>query len=391
MKVERIENDLLLCCASPFDGVPEAGRIKELVQKDIDWPYILQMAQAHGLIPLLYENLKEMHPEDMPEGIMIILRDQFRKIAISNLLLTSKMVKLLDLFQSNGIAAIPYKGPILGLQAYGDVCLRQFFDLDFLIHKHNFIKAKELLTSQGYEPECHLSSAEESIYVNNECEYNFCSLNRKVFVELHWDIVQKYFSCNLDVEEFWRHLEPVSLLGREMMTLQPEHLLLILCIHHGGKHHWKTLGWVSDVAHLIHTNKDIEWEWVVEMASRSGISRMLFLGLCLVRDLLSTDLPDFVTKRLKDETIVKSLAERVYAKIFDQVENSTPEFERFSLYLKQRERLRDKTRYCLRRFFTSTEKDWSLLRLPPALSSLYKLIRPIRLTGKYGLKLLRNS
>jgi hypothetical protein len=118
---------------------------------------------------------------------------------------------------------------------------------------------------------------------------------------------------------------------------------------------------------------------------------MLFLGLCLAKDLLSTDLPDLVRKRIKDETIVKSLAERVCVKVFSEAENLTPEFERFSLYLKQRERLRDKTRYCLRRFFTSTEKDWSLLRLPPALSSLYKMIRPIRLTAKYGLKLLRNS
>ncbi len=386
MKVKRIENDLLLCCAAPYNGTVKKDRIKELVQRDNDWPYILRTAWRHGLIPLLYQNVKEMHLEDIPERIMASLRDEFRKISISNLLLTKEMVKLLDLFRSNGVAAIPYKGAILGLQAYGDVCLRQFCDLDFLIHKHNFIKAKELLRSQGYEPEYHLSSAEESIYLKNECEYNFCSVGRKVFVELHWDIVQKYFSCNLDVEEFWNHLKTISLVGREIMTLSPEHLLLILCVHHGGKHHWETLGWVSDVAHLIHTHKDVDWECVVDMASRSGISRILFFGLCLAKDLLSADLPNLITKKIKEDTKVKSLAERVCAKMFIEPENLTPEFERFSLYLKQRERLRDKTRYCLRRFFTSTEKDWSLLRLPPALSSLYKMIRPIRLTAKYGLK-----
>jgi hypothetical protein len=349
------------------------------------------MARRHGLIPLLYQKLKEMHPADIPESIMVRLRDEFRRVSISNLLLTSEMVKLLDLFQSNGVAVIPYKGPILGLQAYGDVCLRQFYDLDFLIHKHNFIRARELLRSQGYEPEYHLNPAEESIYLRNECEYNFCSLNRNVSVELHWDIVPKYFSCNLDVEEFWRHLKPISLLDREIMTLSLEHLLLMLCVHHGGKHHWETLGWVSDVAHLIHTHKDVDWEWIVETASRCGISRILFLGLSLARDLLSANLPDLVMERIKDDTVIKSLAERVCAKIFDEAGNLTPESERFSLYLKQRERLRDKARYCLRRFFTSTEKDWSLLRLPPALSSLYKMIRPIRLTAKYGLKLLKDG
>jgi hypothetical protein len=210
-------------------------------------------------------------------------------------------------------------------------------------------------------------------------------------VELHWDIVQNYFSCNLDLEEFRKHLKPVSLLGREVMTFSPEPLLLILCVHHGGKHHWEILGWISDVAHLINAHEDMNWEWIAETASRSGISRMLFLGLYLARELLFEDLPDLITKRIKDETIVKSLAERVCTKIFDEAENPTGEFERFVLYLKQRERLRDKTRYCLRRFFTCTEKDWSLLKLPPTLSSLYNLIRPMRLTGKYCLKLLRNS
>jgi hypothetical protein len=330
-----------------------------------------------------------MQTADIPESIMVRLRDEFRKISISNLLLTSETIKLLDLFHSNGVVAIPYKGPILGLQVYGDVCLRQFCDLDFLIHANSFIKARELLMSQGYEPEYHLSPAEESIYLKNECEYNFHAVNKKVLVELHWDIVQKYFSCNLDVEEFWRHLKPILFLGREIMTLLPEHLLLILCVHHGGKHYWETLGWISDVAHLIHTHKDVDWEWIVEMASGSGISRILFLGLYLARDLLSTDLPDVVMEKIKDDTVVKSLTERVCEKMFIDLENLTSEVERFSLYLKQRERLRDKTRYCLRRFFTSTEKDWAFLRLPAGLSSLYKMIRPIRLTAKYGLKLLK--
>jgi hypothetical protein len=375
----------------PFRNFGKEGLIKDLVQNDMDWPYILQVGERQGLIPLIYRSLEAVHSEGVPEGVMTTLRDQFRAITISNLTLTAQLFKVLDLFQANGIPVIPYKGPTLALLTHGDVCLRQFCDLDFLIHKHNFIRAKELLESEDYEPEYHLSPREEAIYLKNECEYNFYSFNKKVLVELHWDVVQKYFSCSLDLEEFRKHLKPVSLLGREVMTFSPEGLLLILCVHHGGKHHWEILGWISDVAHLINAHEDMNWEWVAETASRSGISRMLFLGLYLARELLSADLPDSITKMINDETIVKSLAERICAKIFDGVENPVAEFDRFVLYLKQRERLRDKTRYCLRRFFTCTEKDWSLLRLPPTLSSLYNLIRPIRLTGKYGSKLLRNS
>jgi hypothetical protein len=382
--VKGIENDLLLCCAASNTVALKADRIKKLIQRDIDWPYILRTARRHGLIPLVYQNFKEMHPEDMPEGIMVSLHDEFWKISISNLLLTSEMVKLLDLFQSNGITAIPYKGPILGLQAYGDVCLRQFCDLDFLIHKHNFIKAKELLRSQGYEPEYRLSPAEESIYLRNECEYHFCSVNRKVLVELHWDIVQKYFSCHFDVNKLWGDLKPVSLLNRQVMTISPEQLLLILCLHHGGKHQWELLGWICDIAQLIGVRKDLDWETILDNAFRFGIERILFLGVYLAKSMLGADIPSEINRRLMIDPAISSLAEKVRKRIFTETEGLPGEAERFVFDLRMRENVRDKMEYCFRRLFTSTKADWSLLRLPAALFPLYRFLRPFRLVKKFG-------
>jgi len=384
MQVNRVENELLLCCATAYSDLAKVDRIRALVQNQIEWSYVLRMARKHGLVPLLYQNLKETQLDGIPEHIVDTVRDQFRTITIRNLTLTAQMLRLADLFQQNGIPAIPYKGPTLGLMAYGDVCLRQFSDLDFLIHRQQVIRVKELLLTEGYEPEYHLRPAEESIYLGNECEYNFYSANKRILVELHWDIVQRYFSCNLDVEEFWNHLKPVSLLGREVMTFSPEHLLLILCVHGGGKHQWEMLGWISDVAQLVKTNKTMNLEWVMEMAFRSGIERMVLLGLYLAWNLLSADLPTFITERIKKDKVLKFLAKRVHTNIFNEVEGSPGEFERIAFYLKQRERVRDKVRYCVRRLFTSTEKDWSLLRFPAPLFPFYRFLRPFRLVRKYG-------
>jgi hypothetical protein len=391
MQVSRVENELLLCCATNYGGPEKANRIKELVQNEIDWSYILLMAWKHGLVPLLYQNLKDAQSDGIPEDIVDTLRDQFRAITIRNLTLTAQVLRLVDLFQGNDIPAIPYKGPTLGLMAYGDVCLRQFVDLDFLIHRQCVTRVKELLRSEGYEPEYHLSPAGELIYLNNECEYNFFSTDKKILVELHWDVVQKYFSCNLEVEEFWNHLKPVSLLGREVMTFAPEHLLLIVCVHSGGKHQWEMLGWISDVAQLVKTNETMNMEWVMETAFHSGIERMVLLGLYLAWSLLSADLPSFIIERIKNDKALKSLAERVHTNIFNEAEGSPGECERFAFYLKQRERVRDKVRYCVRRLFTSTEKDWSLLKLPSSLYPLYRFIRPLRLMEKFGCGLLRKG
>jgi len=43
------------------------------------------------------------------------------------------------------LPAIPYKGPVLAESAYGDVALRNFGDLDFLISPVDFGQAKQAL------------------------------------------------------------------------------------------------------------------------------------------------------------------------------------------------------------------------------------------------------
>jgi hypothetical protein len=62
------------------------------------------------------------------------------------------------------------------------------------------------------------------------------------------------------------------------MTLLPEQLLLILCLHNGAKHQWEMLGWIADVAQLITIHKNMDWDEVMKQAVESGIERILFLG-----------------------------------------------------------------------------------------------------------------
>jgi len=54
-----------------------------------------------------------------------------------------------------------------------------------------------------------------------------------------------------------------------------------------------------------------------------------------------------------------------------------------------REHLRDKIWYLVDAAMTPTVRDWTLLPLPEYLFPLYHVVRPVRLTGKYGRRLLR--
>ena len=384
MTTNQLENDLLLACATTFGGHEKVARISALMQKSVDWPYLIRTARRHGVMPLLYWNLNKIHFETVPEDILKELCNEYRVNMIRSVFLTAKLFSLVDLFQANGISAIPYKGPTLSVLAYGDFCLRHFNDLDLIIRKQDVLKVKELLLSNGYRPEYALLPDQEIAYLEHECEYNFFDDHRKILVELHWDIVQKYFSCHFDVNKVWDILKPVSLLDRQVMTLPPEQLLLILCLHNGAKHQWEMLGWIADIAQLISIHKNMDWEEVMKQAAESSIERILFLGLYLAKDMLGAEVPDEINRKLENDPAIPFLAEGVRKRTLTETENTPGEAERFVFFLRMRENFKDKMQYCFRRLFTSTKTDWSLLRLPTPLFPFYRFLRPFRLVRKFG-------
>jgi hypothetical protein len=94
--------------------------------------------------------------------------------------------------------------------------------------------------------------------------------------------------------------------------------------------------------------------------------------------------PDEINRKLENDPAIPSLAEEVRKRTFTETENIPGEGERFVFFLRMREHFQDKMRYCIRRLFTSTGKDWSLLRLPAPLFPFYRFLRPFRLVKKFG-------
>ena len=105
----------------------------------------------------------------------------------------------------------------------------------------------------------------------------------------------------------------------------------------------------------------------------------VLLGLYLAKTMLAADLPGFVESHLRQDPSLESLAAEVRARLFSHEGRSEREIDRLAFYLKMRERPSDKFRYLARRLFTPTMNDWSVVKLPPMLYPLYRLVRPFRL------------
>jgi len=385
-----IEIDILLSCARPQITSKRADTIRKVLRNGIDWEYLFRIAGRHGLLPLLYDRLNTICPESVPEAQLNRLKTHFRANLARNLFLTAQLLKLLSLFEDHGVPAVPFKGPVLASLVYGNLSLREFFDLDILIRKEDFNKAKDLILSQGYTPLYRLSRVQEASSNRRACEYHFWHKKTGVNLEIFWEFAPKGLSFPVNLRHLWNRLEKVSFSGKEIPAFSPEDLLHTLCFH-GYKHCWEGLGWICDIAGLVQNHKEMNWNLVIERAHTAGTERILFLGLSLAKILLDIDLPDDVLHKVQSDAKIKSLTRIVYQHLFSPTNNSLGIGERSFFHLRSFKTLSEPLQYLYFALIPPSIVEFEIFELPSSLFFLYYLIRPFRLLGKYSMGRLIHS
>ncbi|WP_446389414.1 nucleotidyltransferase family protein [Coleofasciculus sp. B1-GNL1-01] len=87
------ELDLLLCCSRTQINTTTAKSIKTLVESNINWAHLIQMADRQGVLPLLYQSLNSTCPEAVPQTLLNQLRLRFQTNALYTLFLSEKLIK----------------------------------------------------------------------------------------------------------------------------------------------------------------------------------------------------------------------------------------------------------------------------------------------------------
>jgi Uncharacterised nucleotidyltransferase len=378
------EVSLLLDCARTQTDIETALRIRETAGRPLDWDRLIEVSLTHGLMPLLYENLKAHAADVVPPNYLQRLKDLFQKNAARTTLLAGELFRILDLFAAEGIEAMPYKGPAIAVMIYGRLTNRQFVDLDILVRRRDVWRGQQILIAQGYEPHFNITERQLPAFLKLGYVQMFTRDRGQSVVELHWGIASRFFSFPLDTDRFWDRLRYTDLLGRKILAPSFEDLLLILCVH-GAKDLWERLEWICGIAELLRTSNDIDWETVNRNAKELGVERIVLLGLCLARELFNANLPDKVLHDIEAQPMIATLAREVRGSVL-RIDPQTPSLrQRILFHLRTRERVRDRIRYCVRLLFTTTPIDWQTVSLPASLSFVYALLRPFRLAKKYAI------
>jgi len=386
--LERPEHRLLLCVASQHREAVANSKVDQLTREDLDWDYLLALADRHGVIPFLHCRL-ELHGANVPARVFTQLRDRYQTISRSNLALTGQLFRKLDLFREHGIQAVPFKGPVLAMLAFGDIGLRQFLDLDILVRKPDVPKVRNLLCDEGFRPEPEIARGREAAWLKFDCSGAFIDGTDLVF-DMHWDFVPGHSSLDTGVNDSWSRVQPTMLGAKQIMTLGVEDHLLALCFH-GFTHDWERLGWISDVAGLINRQAEIDWEVLAQRAAKLGAVRILSLGLFLANDLLNAPLAPDILQMVRQDATVGRLARKIEGHLFDGRPARASIVEEMSVQLSIRERTRDKLKTALRLIVTPRRYDWEFVSVPESLFFLYYLLRPVRMAKQFGARMLRRD
>lgn len=386
------ELKLLLQMVRPSIDGDWDGNAPDLVTTDIDWERCYTLARNHRLTPLMNRAIQYWGVELLNEELAKKVASDSMAIAMEVFSYIRELHRLRDAFSVQGLKILVIKGPALGAKYYADATLRPFGDLDLLVQRPNMLRAKDVLLQSGYHADPPMSPQKEQEFLRTERAYEFYHDTNGFKVELHSALAHKGFRIEWDTDDLLDRAQEISIGNAPFKTLDDTDLLYFLCVH-GTKHEWNQLVWVRDVAGLLHSTEEIDWNRLLASAKRKNSQRMVFLGLFLASELFDSPLPVEIRQKIKsDEEVLGILADYVCdnsgqenrkasslrSEIYFHTRTRKQRKEKLMLALEKTQDRLKKQMMGLRAMVTASDADRSFLDLPKALTPLYIIVRPVR-------------
>jgi hypothetical protein len=337
---------------------------------NIDGEVLLEQAERHGLVHGLFRHAQAL---GLPPDVRTRVADLHRAKLQVGLQLTAVLGEVVELLTAHGLTALPYKGPALSAQLFGDPALREATDLDILVPEAQAPQCYALLTQHGFVPVRPYARAVLGQLFQYRAELGL--MRAGVLLELQWRLAPRYFSVDLDIAAIAARAGTLAVGSRQIPQMAAEDTLLVLAIH-AAKHQWSSLKWVLDIDLLIRRYPTLDWNTVMERAKEAGTLRILLTTLFISRELLFTPLPEEIIERMTADRAVGELGQAGIVGIGSGKEDG--ERQHHSLMLRLRERRRDRLRYMARLAYQPTESEWDTVRLPAGFA-----------WGYYGLRVAR--
>lgn len=376
------EFDLLLaCCAGSEKRIGNA--IEQAISRDVNWDLLAQIAGHHGAFPLVYQRVMP-YSDQVPQNDLGSFKRLHQVHSRKTLWLTSELFRVAEEFERHGINFLAYKGPTLGQLLYSDVNARQFGDLDLLVHPSDVSRAVSLVHELGYRSELSLTSKQEAAFLSIGYERSFDSDFGRNLLEIKWRVLPHFYAIDFDIEKIFLRATSVKISDREIPTICPEDLLLVLCVH-AAKHGWEKLSWLCDIAALAQA-VDLDWITIHQRAKSLGIERILAINFDLTNQLLEAPIPEFLLTYMEKDRAVLLFAKNIIQRIVACQSCDVASKSYFREFAALRENKSDRAKFWWRLITTPNVGEWKSAKFSDPRSPLYLGVRFYRLATK----LIRN-
>ena len=278
------------CCIWPPSERRNAA-IRQAVSGTIDWDNVLQITRRQRVTGLVHDGLKRAEIV-MPAAVVDALAAGSSDVARHSLLLASEAIRLQDLFAAAAIPVMFVKGTALAQLAYGNIAIKQAYDIDVLVRPDAVVRACAVLDAAGYKrtfPTANVTPERFATWTEFSKECVFQHDRHGVIVELHWRLADNSAVLRGVTANSASRAVAVSP-GRTLRTLGDEDLFAYLCFH-GAQHAWSRLKWLADLAAWLATKPPQDVERLCRAAKAAGTGRAPEQALLLCEELFGTSLP----------------------------------------------------------------------------------------------------
>jgi hypothetical protein len=297
------------CCRWPLE-VRGEERVRAAAALVGDWDRFEAVVRRNRIVLQVNSALGKAGVA-LPERVAERLSQSALVAAHRALVMARESLRLQRTFEAAGLHTMVLKGTPLAVLAYGELGVKEAWDIDLLVAPDKVAEAIGLLSRLGYESDFEqLGSDQLRDVVRHSKEAVFYSRQSTITTELHWALVDnRRMLRGVDVHS---PAQAVAIAGGWLRTLADEELFAYLCAH-GASHNWGRLKWLADLGALVSQHSGAEVEALYRAAERLGAGRSASVALALCRELFGTDHGNGLPRALRHDRMSRALERNVLA------------------------------------------------------------------------------
>jgi len=292
------EVQLALCCARTELSGTDRSTLEALLQSDLSWRRVLELAAWHRIYTFLYWNLRSTEsrgPEH--DDAMRKLKDAYLASAAMHLRRQGELRQALTALRVEGIPVIVLKGAALAETVYPDPAMRVMEDVDILVEEQHLERADGVIRSFGYETA--ETPYEEEIVREGHRHYpRLEGKSRLTSFEVHRHLVTQDTRFHFDISACWQSARRAVIAGVETMIPAPDEMLLHLCVgffldRRRFHQSFAALRQLVDISETIrHYGPELDWDRFVRLTRQRRMEGPAFCALASAKELLGVEVPE---------------------------------------------------------------------------------------------------